>query len=333
MSNDLKFYERQKLEYWLRTKMSLRAIAKIMRREHTIVSREIKRNGTDRKKYRADTAQWLFEKRKHGKHKGKMEKNPELKKYVVSHLKQDWSPEQIAGRLKRVSSEEAGGGTISHESIYEYVYNKAEKHEKLFLLLPQRRKRRRKQGGRKTRNPLIFKGNSIHNRPALVDKRLRFGDWESDVMEFKKSITKGAASVQTERKSRLVRIYRMNRKKSPEDKLMTLIKSVESLPPELSLTYTFDNGSENCLQMTLSDLFSIQTFRCDAYCSWQKGTTENSNGRTRRYLPRDIDFDKLTDEDLYRIQEKMNNQPRKCLDYKTPNEVINNYLKSGASKA
>ena len=332
MSNEFTYFERQKLEYWLRTKMSIRDIAKTIRRAHTIISREIRRNGTDRKKYRADIAQRLFEKRKHDRHKGKVEKNPALKEYIVSGLKQEWSPDEIAGRLKEVSGKETNGVTISHESIYEYIYNKADKYEKLFLLLPQRRVRRRKRGGRKPRNLPIPKGNSIHNRPLLVNRRERYGDWESDVMEFKRTITKGAVSVQTERKSRLLRLYRVDRKKSPEDKLTALIKSVESLPPELSSTYTFDNGSENRYYPKLKELFNIESYLCDPFCSWQKGTVENTNKLLRRYLPRDTDLDALTNDDLRRIQERLNNRPRKCLTYKTPNEVISNYLKSGAPK-
>lgn len=332
MSNELTYFERQKLEYWLRTKQSLRAIAVIMKRAHTIISREIKRNGTNRKKYRADTAQRLFEKRKHNKHKGKIEKNQTLKEYIVFGLNQEWSPEEISGRLKEVSAKETNGVIISYESIYEYIYNKADKHEKLFLLLPQRRIRRRKKGGRKPRNLPLPRGNSIHNRPQEVNERKWYGDWESDVMEFKRTATKGAVSTQTERKSRLLRLYRVNRKKSPEDKLNALIKSIESLPPELSNTYTFDNGSENKYHMVLKEMFGIDTYLCDPYKSWQKGTVENTNKLLRRYLPRNTELDSLTDEDLYQIQERLNNRPRKCLNYKTPNEVINNYLKSGAPK-
>lgn len=332
MSNEFTYYERQRLEYWLRTKMSVRDIGKLMRRAHTIIGREIRRNGSDRKRYRADGAQRLFEKRKHGRHKGKVEKCPALKEYIVSGLNRDWSPEEIAGRLKEVAAKKTNGLTISHESIYEYIYNKADKWEKLFLLLPQRRVRRKKRGGRKVRNLPIPKGNSIHNRPEIVNERQRYGDWESDVMEFKRTITKGAVSTQIERKSRLLRLYRVNRKKSPEDKLTALVKSVESLPPELSTTYTFDNGTENRRYPALKELFNIETYLCDPFCSWQKGTVENTNKLLRRYLPRDTDLDALSDEDIYNIQEKLNNRPRKCLNYKTPNEVIHDYLKSGAPK-
>lgn len=333
MSNELTYYDRQMLAYWLKTKMSMRTIGKIMKRKHTILCREMKRNGNGtRKGYQPDRAQKLFEKRKHAQHKGKVEKNPKLKEYIVKGLNSDWSPEEIEGRLQEGSATETDGITISHEGIYQYIYNKADKWERLCMLLPQHRVKRRKRNGRKIRNLPIPKGNSIHNRPIMIKQRKRYGDWESDVMEFKRIGGKAAISVQTERRSRLVRIYKIDHKKSPGDKLEALIKSIESLPSELSITYTFDNGSENKDHAKLKELFNIETYFCDPFCSWQKGTVENTNKLLRKYLPRDTDIDALTDDELCFIQEKLNNRPRKCLNYKTPNEVINNYLNSGAPK-
>lgn len=328
MSNDFTYFERQKLEYLLRTKLSLRDIAKAIRRAHTIISREIRRNGTNRKRYRADVAQRLFEKRKHGKHKGRVEKNPKLKEYIVAGLKREWSPDEIAGRLKEEAKKETDGDTISHESIYQYIYNKADKWEKLFLLLPQRRPRRRKRGGRRHHKIRIPERKSIRFRPSVVNERKRFGDWESDNLEFKRDVTKGAISVQLERKSGLVRIHKVNGKKNPTDTLEALTKTRESMPDELFRTITFDNGFENFRHRELG----IDTYFCKPFASWQKGSVENVNKLLRKYLPRSTKLDELTDYDIYSIQEKLNNRPRKRLNYQTPNEVIKNYLKSGAPK-
>lgn len=324
MSNEFTYYERQRLEYWLRSKMSVRKIGKAMRRAHTIISREIRRNGTNRKRYRADVAQKLFEKRKHGKHRGKVEKNPKLKEYIVAGLKREWSPDEISGRLKQSPNI----GTISHESIYEYIYNRSDKWERLFLLLPQRRPKRRKRGGRKHRKILIPERKSIRFRPAIVNERKRYGDWESDNIEFKRTMTKGAVSVQCERKSGLLRIHKVAGKKNPTDTLEALTKTRESLPVELFKTVTFDNGFENYRHRELG----IDTYFCKPFASWQKGTVENVNKLLRRYLPRHINLDALTDYDIYLIQERINNRPRKRLNYRTPNEVIHDYLKSGAPK-
>lgn len=328
MSNDFTYFERQKLEYMLRTRLSLRDIAKTIRRAHTIISREIKRNGTNRTKYRADAAQKLFEKRRHGKHKGKVEKNQKLEEYIVAGLEKEWSPDEIAGRLKAGAKKATAGVTISHESIYEYIYNKADKWKKLFLLLPQRRPRRRQRGGRKHRKIRIPERKSIRFRPVVVNERQRYGDWESDNLEFKRAVTKGAISVQLERKSGLVRIHKVNGKKNPTDTLEAITKTRETIPDELFKTMTFDNGFENFRHRELG----IDTYFCKPFASWQKGSVENVNKLLRRYLPRDTRLDELTDNDIYTIQEKLNNRPRKRLKYQTPNEVINNYLKSGAPK-
>lgn len=330
MSNELTWYDRQKLQYWLRSKQGLRDIAAIMRKNHSVLSREIKRNGGDRKKYRADVAQALCDKRRHQKRKSKLEKCPALKQYVVEKLKEEWSPEEIAGRLKDVSASATNGVTISHESIYEYIYTKAPKYEQLFKLLPQRQIKRRQRGGRRSKKLSIPQRVSIRHRPQEVNERKRFGDWESDNIEFKRNLTKAAVSVQCERKAGLLRLHKVARKKSAEDTLEALTKTIESVPDELTRTITFDNGSENAKHMEVKKQFGVDTYFCKPFASWQKGSVENANKLLRRYLPRDTDLDSLTDEDLYIIQEKLNNRPRKRLRYKTPNEVINNYLKSGA---
>lgn len=327
MSNELTLYDREKLQYWLRTKQSLRKIAKIIRKDHSVVSREIRRNGSDRKKYRADVAQLLADKRRHQGRRGKLDKYPELKEFVIDHLKSDWSPEEIAGHLCEVSTNETNGSTISHESIYEYVYTKAPKYEKLFLNLPQRRPKRRKWGGRKHRKMPIPQRISIKLRPDTVNERTRFGDWESDNLEFKRVVTKGAVSVQCERKSGLVRIHKVAGKKSPTDTVDALTKTIESVPGEIMKTMTFDNGIENYRHTEVKKQFGVDTYFCRPFAPWQKGSVENVNKLLRRYLPRDTRLDDLTDNDLYLIQEKLNNRPRKRLNYQTPNEIIQKYLK------
>lgn len=324
MSNELTFYDRQKLQYWLRTKQSLRKIAGLMQKDHSVLSREIKRNGSyGRKGYRADTAQRLFENRRHKQRRSKMEKYPKLKEYVLLNLREGWSPEEIAGRLKGTKTDV----TVSHESIYQYIYNRAKRWEQLPGLLPQRRPKRRKWGGRKTRKMPIPQRISIKFRPRVVDLRKRFGDWESDNLEFRRTLTDGAVSVQCERKSGLLRLHKVAGRKSPEDTLNAIVMTMESLPCEMAKTITFDNGIENYKHTDLKEMFDVETYFCRPFASWQKGSVENANKLLRRYLPKNTDLDILTNQDLYLIQEKINNRPRKRLGYKTPNEVINDYLK------
>lgn len=317
MSNEFTYYERQMLEYWFRTKQSMRTIAGNMRRAHTIISRELKRNGDgDRGKYRADVAQRLFEKRRHKQHKGKLDKYPELKRIVVEGLKEEWSPDVIAGKLKKSGEPQ----TISHESIYHYIYNKDGRYEGLYQYLRQGKSKRQKRSSRKSGNLRIPERISIHQRPAVVGERARYGDWESDSVIFSKQKT--ILSVQSERKSKLIRMHKAENKTAEETKY-ALIKTVESLPNELFKTMTFDNGGEGAKHMEIKKEYGVETYFCDPFSSWQKGGVENANKLIRQYLPRKTDMSKLTDRDIYEIQEKLNNRPRKCLNYQTPNEVIN----------
>lgn len=320
MSNEFTYYERQMLEYWFRTRQSMRTIAGNMRRAHTIISRELKRNGDgDRAKYRADIAQRLFEKRRHKQHKGKLDKYPELKRVVVDGLEEGWSPDVIAGKLKKSGEPQ----TISHESIYHYIYNKDGRYEGLYQYLRQSKPKRQKRGSRKSGKLRIPERISIHQRPLVVDERARYGDWESDSVIFSKQKT--ILSVQSERKSKLIRMHKAENKTAEETKY-ALIKTVESLPGELFKTMTFDNGGEGAKHVEIKKEYGVETYFCDPFSSWQKGGVENANKLIRQYLPRKTDISKLTDRDIYEIQEKLNNRPRKCLNYLSSNEVINNVV-------
>lgn len=317
MSNCLTSYDRQKLEYWLRTKQSLRAIAKIMRRDHSVLVRELKRNSSGgRKRYRADIAQRLFEKRIYRQHKGKLDKYPELKEYVVEGLKKEWSPDVIAGKMKSEKMEQ----TISHESIYHYVYHKDIGEEKLYKYLRQAQPKRHKLHSRKKCKLRIPERVSIHQRPEYINERERYGDWESDSVIFSKQKT--ILSVQSERKSKLIRMHKA-KDKSADETRNALVRTAESVDRDLFLTITFDNGTEGVQHTEIKKEYGVDTYFCDPFASWQKGGVENANKLIRYYLPRSTNLSQMTDRDIYDIQEKLNNRPRRCLNYKSPNEVIN----------
>jgi len=325
MSNELTFFERQKLQYWFRTKLSLRKIAKLIRRDHSVVIREIQRNSSGRDSYKADIAQRLCGKRKSKKRKGKMDKHPKLKEYVESGLLNDWSPEQISGRIKE--TKELKNLSFSHESIYHYVYEKSEKYKQLYKHLRTNRKKRLRWGKRKNRGIAIKQRVSIHSRPKLIDERKRLGDWESDTVEFKKVFGRKVLSVQYERKSQLVRIHKL-KDKSADETLKALIKTGYSVGPDLFKSITFDNGTEGSRHYETRDIFGSKTYFCDSFKSWQKGGVENMNKLIRQYLPRTVDLENISNNDIYLIQERINNRPRKKLNYLTPNEIF----KSGAEK-
>ena len=325
MSNELTFYDRQMLQYWFRTKMSLRSIAKVMRKDVSVLSREINRNSSGRNKYRSDVAQRLCDKRRYQQHKGKLDKHPKLREYVEEKIWEDWSPEQITGRLKEYPPEELKGQSISHESIYLWVYEKSEKYKKLYQHLRTSRPKRKKIGKRKYEKVRIPSRISIHDRPDTVNGRIRYGDWESDTVEFQKNKKNPYLSVQYERKAQLVRIHKVPDKTAEETK-EALIRTAESIPRELFKTITFDNGKEGVLHTEIQKMFNIDTYFCDPFASWQKGGVENMNKLIRQYLPRKTDKKIITDEYVHQIQERLNSRPRKGLNYQTPNEVIHKVL-------
>lgn len=320
MSN-LKLCEREKIEFYLRCKQGVREIARLIRRDHSVVSREIQRNGGI-SGYDAKRAQAAADKRVGHNRKRKMEKYPELKTYVVNRLKKDWSPEQITGRLKKDAPPAIHGKRISHESIYQYIYEGEGRFEYLYPHLRRGKRKRQKRYARKAKKTMIPLRTSIHDRPKVVDQRKRYGDWESDTMVCRKQ--REAVSVQTERKSKLVRITKLANK-SAEETTHAIIATAESVSKAWRRSMTFDNGGEGARHMMLKERFRMKTYFCDPYASWQKGGVENMNGLIRQYIPKNADLSSYTPEDVHAIQERLNDRPRKSLNYRTPNEISHTY--------
>lgn len=327
----LSYCERQAIEMRLRGKWKIRRVASRLGRSPSIISREVKRNRHLSGKYLADYAQILADKRSHKTNKRKMDKDSQLSVYVRKKLEEYWSPQQIAGRLKEYPPDSIRDRRISHESIYQYIYNSPAGAYLYNYLRYKNSPRRQKQHSRKVQKPFIPERISIYERPAIIDKRERFGDWESDTMVFRKQ--KPAVSVQHERKSMLIRLNKLI-DRSGEQTLEALRAAIESLPlKELTKSMTFDNGGENARHINIRDEYGIETYFCEPYKSWQKGGVENSNGLLRQYLPRTTNLDNIDDRIIYEIQEKLNNRPRKKLGYSTPNEVINAYVLNQQSVA
>lgn len=320
----LSYYERQIIETRFRGKWKIRQIARRLNRSPSIISREIKRNIHQSGAYLADYAQELAEKRTHITNKRKLDTDSKLLFYVRKKLEKDWSPEQIAGRLKEHPPDSLEGSKISHESIYQYIYASPYGNHLYHCLRRKSVPRRQKRYARKSKKSFIPARISIHDRPEVINKRERFGDWESDSMVFKKQ--KSALSVQHERKSLMIKLHKVAGHGS-EETLEALKSTIESLPSkDLAKSLTFDNGGEGARHIEIRDEYGIATYFCDAYKSWQKGGVENSNGLIRQYLPRSSNLDKMTEDMIYEIQEKLNDRPRKKLRYSTPNEIINSFL-------
>ena len=324
---EVTFFERERIESCLRTKKKKTYIAKMLNKDYSVIKREINRNSTQNALYNAVDAQYYADRRKKKTNKRKLEKfeNRKLTKYVEKKLGKGWSPEQIEGRLKEHPPngvKECKDQIISYESIYDYIYNGQGRIGGLYQNLRRKQYKRKRRFYRKTRYNTIKNRVSIEDRKEIVNKRKRFGDWETDSVIFS---GKNILSVQVERKSRLCRLHKCENKTAIESE-RAVRKSIRSLPCDLWLTITRDNGSENALHYETD----ILSYFCDAYKSYQKGGVENLNGLIREYFPKRSNLDTVLKEDIYRIQEKLNNRPRKCLNYQTPNEVITYELEKGA---
>ncbi len=327
----INYFEREKIEVYLRMKKKKKWIANKLNRDYSVIKREIKRNSGDYLPYTAISAQRIANRKARKTNKRKLEKyeNKKLREYIKKELRNDNSPEQIAGRLKEHPPNEVKDSkdkVISHESIYQYIYNGEGKWEYLYPHLRTKRTKRKKWYSRKYRSNSIKNRVSIHLREEEINNKERVGDWETDLVLFQKQ--KEALSVKYERKTQLVRLHKVKNKTAYEFE-KTIEATIESLPDNLFLTVTRDNGGENVKHEETKNKYGVQSYFCDPYSSWQKGGVENINKLIRQYLPKNIDFSKITNEDIYVIQEKLNNRFRKNLNYLTPNELLAKELKKG----
>jgi len=315
--------DRDRIEWYWNGGLGVRAVARLVRRNHSVVSREIKANRKPDGKYSAAYAQERSEKRRvrTGSVRRKLDKDARLREFVVKQLRDGRAPGVIAGRMKANPPDELHGRAISHEAIYQWVYAGEGHVLGLWKCLLSERKRRRGHGTRRSRRtPCIPDRISIDLRGEEASTRKTVGHWESDSVIFPRA-HRQRLSVQIERKARLVRIHRLS-SGNAQDTLDAIRDSIASVPQDCWKSITFDNGSEGALHATLRHDYGVETLFCDPYSSWQKGSVENVNRIIRRYLPRSLDLTTVTDQRIYDIQERINDTPRKILNYRTPNEAF-----------
>lgn len=185
--------------------------------------------------------------------------------------------------------------------------------------LPRKQKRRRKKYGRKSQRIRIPDRVSIHDRPSAIEDREVFGHWEGDSVESKAH--KGGMHTEIERKTRFTMATFLKTLEA-EETAQVASKMYCDLPKQAKLSTTLDNGKEFAKHKKIG----ISTYFCDPYSSWQRGTNENTNGLIRRYLPKKTDFSKVTQQELDDIIWEINNRPRKCLGFYTPQEMFEKEL-------
>ena len=310
--------EREEISRAVAAGQSIRSVATSLGRAPSTISREIKRNG-EQEYYRASQADQAAWDRTRRPKTCKLVENRTLAHIVAGKLQSQWSPEQIAGWLKRTYPDDENH-QVSHETIYRSLFIQARgalKKELVQHLRRTRVMRRSRHHTQKTDNHGRIKDTvSISERPATVADRAVPGHWEGDLL-----CGSGNSQIATlvERHTRYVMLVKVARKDT-ETVINALIKNTSKLPQELYKSLTWDRGSEMADHKRFTLATDIQVYFCDPQNPWQRGTNENTNGLLRQYFPKGIDLSVYSQAKLNAVARKLNQRPRKTLDYETPAE-------------
>lgn len=324
---------------------SIRTIAKRLGRSPATISRELHRNAwrpsnenasytpyrgtglhrvdTTAVQYRAGRADKRATTRAANSHQPTVLTTDQSITYLVTKLVDGWTPEMIAGRV-RLEFPDTPGMHMSHETIYRFIYAKENQHRRLYEYLPRGRKKRRKHHGRKVHSSRIPNRVSIHRRPEDANTRTAFGHWEGDSVEGAKSVGDGIHT-EVERRTRMMFATKVRALTSREG-VNAQKRIFGSLPAAARVSTTMDNGTEMHLHTELVTDYGMDTYFADPYSSWQRGTNEHHNGRLRRYFPKRTDFSHVSEQELQAVIRDINDQPRKCLGWMTPQEAFDEEL-------
>jgi IS30 family transposase len=318
----LSFQERVIIETLLGENKTKSFISERLKRARSTITREINKwVQNPGETYNAELAHWNAEDDYLNKrNKDKIGTYKSLKFYVYKGLLNDWSPEQISGRIKDDYPYDPIM-SISHEAIYMHIYShpQARLNRKLIALLPYHKSRRRKVDQSKKIKTRIKDQTSIEQRPIHIEDMLEIGHWEGDLMIGVGQ--KSAIGTLVERKARFTYIIKLKNRCSATV-VNGFSKELNNLESMFKKTMTYDNGMEMAYHKILTKNTGIQVYFAHPYSSWERGTNENTNGLIRRYFPKGTDFNNVTESQLKIVQEKLNNRPRKVLGFKTPNEIM-----------
>jgi len=302
--------ERGEIMIGLRCGESIRSIASRLDRNPSVISREIKTNSTEDEMYQSFWAQIRSNQRRRKCRQKERISDSIIRQYMHEKLKSNWSPEQIAGRIRI----DKPGKQISHETIYQYIFKKDPSLVKYLLC---GRKTRKKRKNKRTKRVMIPCRTGIEERPTEINNRSEYGHWEADTAVSKQS--KAALMVLQERKLGLTILQKIPRC-APEEMKEALIDSLCDFPAKMRQSITFDNGQENRKHYELHSEIGVKTFFCNPYSSWEKGSVENAVGLTRRKWPKKTDYALISDEEIAMLEYQLNTRPRKRLGYLTPME-------------
>jgi IS30 family transposase len=318
--------EREEISRGVVAGQSFRSMAASLGRAPSTVSREIKRNG-GRRHYRANKADQAAWDRAHRPKTCKLVENHALARIVASKLKQRWSPEQIAGWLKKTYPEDEKY-QVSHEIIYRSLYVQARgalKKELIKHLRTRRTMRHSRHGNKSSEGQGQIKDMvRISERPASVEDRAVPGHWEGDLIVGSND---SYLATLVERHTRYVMLAKVNGKDT-KTVINALIKQSKKLPRELYKSLTWDRGKELSDHKRFSLATDIDVYFCDPQSPWQRGSNENTNGLLRQYFPKGTDLSVHSQKHLNNVACELNNRPRKTLEFCSPAEKFNECVAS-----
>ena len=294
-------------------------IAELIGRNKGTISRELSRNLSSTGEYKPHLAQRYYAKRRDAsKQPYRIEQNGRLRQYIRNKLKLYWSPEQIASRLE-IDHLDTPQMRVSPLVIYNWVQRDKESGGSYYTYLRQGHRKRRKKHGSLRNQGQIPDRRPISERPKAVDSRQDMGHWEGDTVVGKSHGSFVATHV--ERKSRYLLVGKTD-DKTAESINFTTKQLFRKIPRSIRKTMTFDNGKEFAGFKALEKAVGFCCYFADPYSSWQRGTNENTNGLLRQFFPKGTNFNEISKSEIDKAASLLNNRPRKCLNYRTPHEVL-----------
>lgn len=316
----LTLVEREEISRELAAGSRLRAIARQLGRAPSTIGRELRRAERTQSTYRAMRGQHVA--RGHAQRPRKLLTHPSLQAYVHAQLRQRWSPEQIATRLKAAYPDDPTM-RASHETIYAYLYvlpRGALKRE-LLRALRHRRTHRRVRRGRPERRGHIPAMLSIEERPAEVADRTVPGHWEGDLIVGRRNAS--ALGTLVERTTRTTLLVPL-RGKDATSVRQAFAREMRTLPQQMARSLTYDQGKEMAEHQLFTQETRIQVYFAHPHSPWERGTNENTNGLIRQFFPKGTDFSPVSRREVKHVQDLLNGRPRKVLNWRTPSEAFHN---------
>lgn len=321
---ELRPEDRESISRELAKGLSYRAIGRLLNRNHSVISREVSRNG-GRSAYRAMPAQNRANQARSRPKSRLLESDPRLHDEVNNGLTKKWSPRQISDRL-RTDFPEDDTMRVSHETVYQTLYLQArgELRTQLKLALRQGRTRRVSRSRPATARGKIPDMVNISQRPPEAEDRSVPGFWEGDLILGKGNKSQIATLV--ERTTRFVMLVRIPYDRTAERVAYHLARKMETLPTFLRKSITWDQGKEMSAHAAFTVKSGIDVYFCDPHSPWQRGSNENTNGLLRQYFPKGTDLSGYTQAELDVVADELNDRPRQTLDWLKPAEVLNKLL-------